>query len=142
MSSTFPRNLRFFLIVIAAAGCASAPGGASAGDVVLADNRGSSTEPIEVVLQRQSPGLLISRTDGGEIAARLRAPTSSYNGAESIPLYVLDGQPFTAGAGGSLVGINPQDIASIKLLRASEAGLYGINGSNGVIVVTTKKPTR
>jgi TonB-dependent SusC/RagA subfamily outer membrane receptor len=96
-------------------------------------------EPIEVTLQKRVPGLLVSRTNDGGIALQIRG-TSSYRGTETPPLYVLNGLPYQPGPGGALIGINPHDIESIKVLRGAEAGIYGIEGANGVIVVTTKQP--
>jgi TonB-dependent SusC/RagA subfamily outer membrane receptor len=59
----------------------------------------------------------------------------------NAPLYVVDGVAFRPGANGELVGINPYDIESIKVLKnASDTALYGIRGGNGVIEITTKKP--
>ena len=71
------------------------------------------------------------------------------------PLYVVDGvvMPSTAlegSSGGSatvmpssvnrsgLVGLNPEDIESIEVLKDASAAIYGINAANGVILITTK----
>ena len=55
--------------------------------------------------------------------------------ASSDPLYVVDGVPLT-----TLAGINPSDIASIEVLKdAASSAIYGSRGSNGVVIVTTKK---
>jgi TonB-dependent SusC/RagA subfamily outer membrane receptor len=104
--------------------------------VTSADLR-NPNEPIEAVLQRKVPSLVVTRV-GGEIALQIRA-SSSYNGAMTPPLFVVNGSPFAPGSGGVLSGINPEDIESIKLLRGADATLYGIDGANGVIVITTKR---
>ncbi len=55
--------------------------------------------------------------------------------AEATPLLVVDGMPFE----GNLSAINPNDIASMTVLKdAAAASIYGVRSSNGVIVVTTK----
>jgi TonB-linked SusC/RagA family outer membrane protein len=55
--------------------------------------------------------------------------------ADSAPLIVLDGVPYT----GALSSINPQDIASTTILKdASSTSLYGNKASNGVLLITTK----
>lgn len=52
------------------------------------------------------------------------------------PLYVVDGVPFD----GSVNSINPDDIASMTVLKdAASAALYGSRGANGVIIITTKQ---
>lgn len=54
--------------------------------------------------------------------------------AGSGPLCIIDGVP------GSLSDIAPQDIASIEILKdASSAAIYGSRGSNGVVLITTKR---
>ena len=54
----------------------------------------------------------------------------------SSPLYVVDGAPLSGG----ISSLNENDIESIEVLKdASAAAIYGTRGSNGVILVTTKK---
>jgi TonB-linked SusC/RagA family outer membrane protein len=61
--------------------------------------------------------------------------------ANSGPYIVVDGFPLT-GTNGSINDINPNDIASIEILKdASATAIYGTNGSNGVILITTKRGT-
>ncbi len=56
--------------------------------------------------------------------------------ASSTPLYVVDGIPYD----GAISAINPDDIASISILKdASASVLYGARGANGVVLITTKK---
>jgi TonB-linked SusC/RagA family outer membrane protein len=73
-------------------------------------------------------------------------PNALIRGQNSItanagPYVVVDGVPLTK-TGGSLNDINPNDIASVEVLKdASATAIYGTNGSNGVILVTTKRGT-
>jgi TonB-dependent SusC/RagA subfamily outer membrane receptor len=56
---------------------------------------------------------------------------------------VVDGQVIQAGPNGSLSGINPYDIESIKVLKdPASLTMYGSRGANGVIVIKTKKGGR
>lgn len=112
---------------------------ASKPTVTAADLRNPG-EPIEQVLQRKAPGLVVTRV-GNEIALQIRG-SSSYTGSKTPPLFVLNGLRFTPGPGGLLSGINPEDIESIRILRDSDASLYGIDGANGVIAITTKRGGR
>lgn len=58
--------------------------------------------------------------------------------AGSQPLIVLDGLPLSQST--SLSTINPNDIASVEILKdAASAAIYGSRGSNGVVIITTKK---
>ena len=71
---------------------------------------------------------------GQETSIRIRG-ISSINGTNT-PLYVVDGVPFD----GDLSSINSQDIASMTVLKdAVSTSLYGSRGSNGVVMITTKK---
>jgi TonB-dependent SusC/RagA subfamily outer membrane receptor len=97
-------------------------------------------EPIELVLQSRYPGVQITRTADG-IAIQLRGPGSFY--ASNAALYVVDEVPMPAGRGGGLTGINPYDIESIRVLKNPEdIGIYGIRGANGVVLITTKRPSK
>jgi TonB-dependent SusC/RagA subfamily outer membrane receptor len=111
----------------------------AAGPMVTSDDLKDRNESIESVLQKKVPGLVVTRTGDGGIALQIRG-VSSFNGGETPPLYVLNGLTFQPGPGGALTDINPYDIESIKVLKGAEAGLYGIQGANGVIVITTKQP--
>lgn len=75
------------------------------------------------------------------------APTTLVRGQNSInansgPYVVVDGIPLN-NTGGSLADIAPSDIESIEILKdASATAIYGTNGANGVILVTTKKGSK
>ena len=62
---------------------------------------------------------------------------SGQNNAQNGPLIVVDG---IALAGGSINDINPNDIATLDILKdASATAIYGSRGSGGVIIITTKR---
>lgn len=141
-SSAFSR-FSFWLLAGLAAGCASgghprpAPQGEST--ATAEEIQRSGGDPIEKVLQAKAPGVLITRTPNGGIAVQIRGPSSFYSSNE--PLYVVDDSPFQPGPGGSLNGVNPYDIESIRVLKNPEdTGIYGMRGANGVILIKTKKP--
>ena len=59
--------------------------------------------------------------------------------ASSEPYIVVDGIPLSK-TDGSLNDINPNDIESMEILKdASATAIYGTNGANGVILITTKR---
>jgi len=89
----------------------------------------------EMALQGRAAGVSVQSNNGGEPGApvkiRVRGGTSI--NASGDALIVVDGF-----AGASMPA--PQDIASIEILKdASATAIYGSRGSNGVIMVTTKK---
>jgi len=70
---------------------------------------------------------------------RIRGGSSIHGG--NTPLYVLDGVVIDPGPNGYLTGVNLNDIESIEVLKEpAETALYGMRGSNGVIVIKTKRP--
>ncbi len=90
---------------------------------------------ISEALQGAVPGLNVGETNtvGGQPSVTIRGRTS-ISGTQS-PLIVLDGIIFR----GSLIDINPNDIASIDVLKdASATAIYGSQASNGVIIISTK----
>ena len=91
---------------------------------------------IENALAGQMPGVTVQTTTGepgAELQIRVRG-TGSIN-ASNEPLYVVDGVPVD-----NLRGINPTDVANIEVLKdAASAAIYGSRGSNGVVLVTTKR---
>jgi TonB-dependent starch-binding outer membrane protein SusC len=91
---------------------------------------------IENALSGQMAGVYAQTTSGepgAELQVRVRG-TGSIN-ASNEPLYVVDGVPVD-----NLRGINPNDVQSLDVLKdASAAAIYGSRGSNGVVIVTTKK---
>ncbi len=72
------------------------------------------------------------------------APSTLVRGRGSLtasndPYVVVDGIPISK-MDGSINDINPNDIESIEILKdASATAIYGMNGANGVILITTKK---
>ena len=116
----------------------AAPRGPNGGTIVTSDDLDRTpTEPIERVLAAHVPGVWITRTPDGGIAVRLRGSSSIL--ASTEPLYLIDGVPIEPGPNGSLVGINPRDIASIEVLKdAASTAFYGMRGANGVIIIKTK----
>lgn len=93
---------------------------------------------IAQALEGAVPGLNITQTAAG---AEGNSMTMLIRGQNSItahndPLIILDGIPFN----GNLSDLNANDVASIDVLEdASAAAIYGSRGSNGVILITTKK---
>ena len=125
------------------AGCARAaepPEPAPKAAVTAQDLERNPDQSIESVLQAKYPGVQIVRTGDG-IAIQLRGPGTFYSNVAA--LYVVDDVPMPAGRGGGISGLNPYDIESIRVLKNPEdIGIYGIRGSNGVVLITTKRPSK
>jgi TonB-linked SusC/RagA family outer membrane protein len=93
---------------------------------------------IDQILQGKAPGLLVTAGSGQPgAAARVQIRGASSITGGNAPLYVVDGMPVENGVFQSL---NPNDFESVDVLKDAVAtAQYGNRGSNGVIVITTKK---
>ena len=123
------------------------------------------TNPL-TALQGRIAGMQITQDNGlpgGAVRVNIRGAGTSISSAGFIPLYVIDGVPFTlfnggqpasdnlnawgtSGANGSLspfAMINPDEIERIDVLKDADAtAIYGSRGANGVVLITTKKGTK
>lgn len=99
--------------------------------------RDAPASSLTKTLQGKAAGVEIqnlSRRPGGNTQIRIRGNRSL--SASNDPLIVVDGIPFS----GSLNDIATDDVASIEVLKdASATVIYGSRGSNGVILITTKR---
>lgn len=119
----------------------AAPSPESSTTVTSADIDRNPSTPIEEVLRGRIAGVTVTRAEDGGLMVRVRGATS-FNSSDA-PLYVVDGVPLQPSPSGSLQGINPYDIESIKVLKdAASLTLYGSRGANGVVVIKTKRPGR
>jgi TonB-linked SusC/RagA family outer membrane protein len=118
-------------------------------------------QPVTNVLSALSgrvPGLFVQTTNGlpgGSVSISIRGKGSILAGTD--PLFVIDGVPFNAtmlnpngniamstinGAVSPFNSLNPADIESITVLKDADAtAIYGSRGTNGVVLITTKKGT-
>ena len=92
---------------------------------------------VDDALAGKLSGVLIQNQSGEPGAdPRIQIRAAASLSGDSNPLIVVDGFPIS----GSLATINPNDIASLEVLKdAASAAIYGSRGANGVILVTTKK---
>lgn len=114
------------------------------GSVVSVDSKALREIPaagLSQALQGRAAGVDITQTSskpGGEMQIRIRGNRSLGNpqAGNNNPLIVLDGIPY----GGNLNDINQNDIVSVDILKdASATAIYGSRGSNGVIIITTRR---
>jgi len=118
----------------------------SAEDITATPNASS-----DAGLAGRAPGVQVIQNagnPGNAITVRVRGPASIT--ASSQPLYVVDGVPMISedlsqldlGGQGirALTGLSSEDIESIDVLKdAAAASIYGSRGSNGVVLITTKR---
>jgi TonB-dependent starch-binding outer membrane protein SusC len=109
------------------------------GSVGLVDKQAFESRPNSQfgnLMQGKVAGVQVISPSGKPSAGfsmRIRG-TNSISGS-SEPLYVVDGVPSA-----DTRSINPADIESISILKdASSAAIYGAQGANGVVLITTKR---
>lgn len=112
--------------------------------------------PLEAIYGRM-PGVYLtelSGVPGSPITLEIRGLNSLRGSEGNIPLYIIDGVPFTfqtlsnnaitvsvyPNGSSPLNSINTADIESIEILKDADAtAIYGSRGANGVVLITTKK---
>jgi TonB-dependent starch-binding outer membrane protein SusC len=102
----------------------------------LDDFRNSPTTNVANLLQGTVPGLNVGQVNraGATPSINIRG-TNTLSGNSNV-LIILDGVQYT----GSLTSINPDDIASIDVLKdASATAVYGAQAANGVLLITSRK---
>lgn len=107
-------------------------------------NHGIITSAQDMI-QGKIAGVNVNASTGapGE-GAQIRIRGGASLTASNNPLIVIDGMPMdnnnTKGVNNPLSLVNPNDIESFTVLKdASATAIYGSRGSNGVIIITTKK---
>lgn len=95
------------------------------------------TSNVSKALEGAAAGVQIASTSGQPgVDAIIRIRGLGSIAAGSAPLLVVDGVPY----GGQLSSIVPQDIESFNILKdAAATSMYGARGSNGVVMITTRK---
>ena len=105
------------------------------GQVSEEDLAKSPPQNMEQALKGKVPGAEMRSTGvpGGQVFLRLRGVSTILG--RSTPLFIVDGVTVS-----SIDDINPNDVASIEVLKGASAGaMYGSKGSNGVIIIKTKR---
>ena len=106
-----------------------------------------SQQNVESILQGRAAGVQVtaqSGAPGADFQVRIRG-TGSIN-ASNDPLYIVDGVQISFQNESNLSddtplnSINPADIESIEILKdAAASAIYGAQGANGVVLITTKR---
>jgi TonB-linked SusC/RagA family outer membrane protein len=115
--------------------------GASVATVSPGEITNGKSFSIAQALSGKVAGLNITTTNSGaNPSARIVLRGTRFVTGNNEALVVLDGVPVGKGA---LFSLNPNDIAEVTVLKGGQAAtLYGSDGVNGAIIVTTKRGTR
>ena len=121
----------FLLIALLASSCGTGGRVSRSNDLntystskVQVENAGSYRDIYEY-LQGKVPGVQVVGT-----SIRIRGINSNNN---TDALIIVDGMEVS-----DVSDLNPLDVASVEVLKDSEATLYGVRGANGVVIIKTK----
>ena len=106
-------------------------------------NKGA-TPTVENLLNGRVAGVQITTGGGPASGSAIRIRGGASLNASNDPLIVIDGLPLAtdtpAGSRSFLASLDPNTVESMTILKdASSTAIYGARGSNGVIIITTKK---
>jgi len=109
-------------------------GAISSVDVSKMQNRNPTS--VQEALRANVAGLNVGFSSGAKPGGSLQVRGTNSLSASTSPLIVVDGSIYN----GALADINPQDIATIDVLKdASAAAVYGAKAASGVVAITTKR---
>ena len=104
------------------------------------DSIKSSGQGMEELFAGKFAGVEVLRVPTGGISIRIRGSNTLLGSSE--PLYIIDGARVQSGPGG-LLFLDPGDISKIEVLKdIGSTSIYGSEGANGVILITTKRSIR
>lgn len=142
-SITLSTLLPAVLATLAVVGCsrskpASAPSPRAqrpASGITAVDIDRSPSTSLEELLITRVPGLMLTRGPDGRTIMHIRGIATL--SAETEPLFVVNGVPLISSL--SLGALSRFDIASVEVIKdPATTAMWGIRGSNGVIVIRTK----
>ena len=131
------------LFVALAAAVISAQGCASAGNSEIPEDR-SGIDPagrdMQDLFAGRFPGVEAYKVPSGGISIRIRGSSTLMGSTD--PLFIIDGAKVQSGPNG-LLFLDPNEIKSIEVLKdIGSTAIYGSEGANGVILITTKRSVR
>ncbi len=127
----------FFTVYAGCSGSGSSRERNEANTVTGEEARRTPTVRLADLIQQRVPGINLSETSDGRIKVRIRGITSFTS--DNQPLFVVDDMPVDPEPDGTLPGVTINEIDSIKVYKdPADTSRWGMRGSNGVIVVTTK----
>jgi TonB-dependent SusC/RagA subfamily outer membrane receptor len=105
--------------------------------VTSADVHDRKVASVDELLVGRFPGVVVTRLPGGGLSVRIRGTNSVNSGNE--PLYVIDGSPTRVDPQTGINWLGVNDIQRIEVLKdPAQTSFYGVQGANGVVLITTK----
>jgi TonB-dependent SusC/RagA subfamily outer membrane receptor len=129
-----PANVR--LTRVAPSATVAATPASTRGDISLAESQ--HYIHVEQLLMARASGLEVRSLGQGQFTLLVRGRPGL--GDRQEPLVVIDGTPYTENGADVLASMTPRDVKRVEVLRdAASTSLYGTRGTNGVLLVTTRR---
>jgi TonB-dependent SusC/RagA subfamily outer membrane receptor len=101
----------------------------TASNIIKIDESMLSYSSVGQILEGRIPGVMVT---GNKV--NIRGISTLYGNTD--PLFLVDGMPVDADYA---MGMNPNDVERIEILKGPETAIYGSRGANGVIAIYTKR---
>ena len=84
------------------------------------------------MIRGRVPGVTVGQASAGQMPSIVIRGVGT-NSGQTQPLFVVDGVQTD-----NIASINPDDVAEIDIIKDGTSAIYGMQGANGVIIITTK----
>lgn len=111
---------------------------ASLAAAFLCSQAGAQTKYSDIfeMIRGRVPGVTVGQAAPGEMP-RIVIRGIGTNSDQTQPLFIVDGIQRD-----NIASINPDDVDSIDIIKDGTSAIYGMQGANGVIMITTKTAAR
>lgn len=100
-----------------------------------ADAQAKYNDIFEMIRGRV-PGVIVGQAGPGETPSIIIRGVGT-NSSQTQPLFIVDGVQTT-----NIASISPEDVEEIDIIKDGTSAIYGMQGANGVIIITTKTAAR
>jgi len=88
------------------------------------------------MIRGRVPGVTVGQASAGQMPSIIIRGVGTNSGMTQ-PLFIVDGVQTE-----NIASINPDDVAEIDIIKDGTSAIYGMQGANGVIIITTKTAQR
>jgi TonB-dependent SusC/RagA subfamily outer membrane receptor len=105
-------------------------------NIMVHPNRDQPTNMSLTDMMRRLPGVRVQNGRGPYAKIKVDGPSSFI--AETDPLFVVNGTVIGTDFSNVYTMVSPNNVVSLSVLKGSDASIYGVRGSSGVIMIRTK----
>lgn len=111
---------------------------ASLAAAVLCSQADAQTKYSDIfeMIRGRVPGVTVGQASAGQMPSIIIRGVGT-NSSQTQPLFIVDGVQTD-----NIASINPDDVDEIDIIKDGTSAIYGMQGANGVIIITTKTAAR